>query len=144
MANQSYQYNVSYSEPEATTPHWQELYDFYWIYGPKIMGRIILTIDCCGVFFNLATIVVFSKIGFTSSVNISFFALACADFYYSFRGVLDQSMYELQSRCSLCKHIKRYVLFVGTEQAAEAMTTWITTLITFERLCCIAVPMKVS
>ena len=141
MANQSLQEDP-YNPWAHLMPAWNLFWGlFYWIFV-----YLSISIYYCGVLFNSAILVVFWKIGFTSNANISFFALAVADLYYSvveaLKGPLRlQSLY---NGCSICGSIENWIAPMAVYSGMEAMCAWITTVITFERLCCIAFPLKVS
>ena len=99
-----------------------------------------------GILSNIANIVVFYKMGFSSVSNISLFCLAIVDF------------------CSLCiilifavgnlplfQNAYLTISFLDVSLAIgsvyysfSAMGSWITAVISLERSCCIVFPMKVG
>ena len=140
MANKSYQENVLH--PESTL--YQLLAEFFWTYWYWTTIRLCLFAYCCGIVLNSTTLVIFFNIGFTSNANITFFALAIADLYYSFHEVMTLTMADFYFSCDVCGVILGCLKNIGLYEATETTCAWITTVITLERLCCIAFPMKVS
>ena len=100
-----------------------------------------------GMFLNMLILMVFFKDGFASSTNISFFSLALADWGICAIHSIRATSKLLFPICYVC-----WVRFyhdlsweIGeVEHILSAMTTMITSLLCWERLCCIAYPMKVS
>ena len=100
-----------------------------------------------GMVLNMLILMVFFKDGFSSSTNISFFSLAVADWaicaIHSTR-TISKLLYTI---CYVCWRRLYFDLSweIGeVEHILSAMTTMITSLLCWERLCCIAYPMKVS
>ena len=105
-----------------------------------------LTIAICtvGIFSNIINIVVFYKMGLTSSANTSLFSLAIADacnvsavLVMSFENMFDDSQLPMKMSDITLLTSHAYYFF-------SAMCSWITTIISMERTCCIIFPMKVS
>ena len=133
---ESYQTDWVDPEQNATTPKYT-LYEITEIAA----GALYLF----GFFSNMSILLVFFKVGFSSSTNISFFFLAVADLTICviYSALLISKV--LQPICRLC--IKFSALshdLKNVEQLPTAMTTWITVILCWERLCCIAYPIKVS
>ena len=99
-----------------------------------------------GLFLNMIILLVFSKDGFSSSTNISLFSLAVADMAVCVMYCTIIISKALQPVCYVCwkLYYDHYHDMAEVEQIPTAMTTMITSLLCWERLCCIAYPMKVS
>ncbi|KAK3783905.1 hypothetical protein RRG08_048684 [Elysia crispata] len=110
-----------------------------------VFGATIL-ISFFGVLSNIANILIFYKMGFSSPSNISLFCLALVD---------------LLILCYiLIVSFGNHPLFVGADlpfslpdaartgalvyYGCSAISSWITAIITVERSCCVAYPMKVN
>ncbi|GFR80059.1 chemosensory receptor B [Elysia marginata] len=94
---------------------------------------------------NVIVILVFLKDGLKSTSNISFIALAVTDVYVSIIWTLSQAVLNTWL-CGPFLGLGEY-LFTYLQPSAEAMSTvgsWITAVITWERLCCVALPLKVN
>ena len=118
-------------------------------YGQFMTFRLFvspLTIAICtfGIFSNIINILIFYKMGLSSSSNISFFCLAIADacnvsaaLVMSFEDMFDDSHLLMAMRDVTLLTSHAYYFF-------SAMSSWITTIISMERSCCIIYPLKVS
>ena len=82
---------------------------------------------------NIINILVFWKDGFKLTPNISFFVLAITDLLISIFDV----PYLLRVYTTFVTHA------VPVSEALNTIGAWITAVITMERLCCIAFPLKV-
>ena len=114
----------------------------------NIIRPVNLFLSTFGVASNLVVILVFLKDGLSTTSNKTFFYLALTDLYIS--------IYWILKLCIVCLNVAGIYIrnwkidrFLGlyVEDSAEAMNSigaWITVVITTERLCCIAIPMKVS
>ena len=100
-----------------------------------------------GMFLNMLILMVFFKDGFASSTNISFFSLAVADWAICALHSIRATSKLLFPICFVCwvKFYNELSWEIGeVDHILSAMTTMITSLLCWERLCCIAYPMKVS
>ena len=113
-----------------------------------IIRPVNLFLSTFGVASNLLVILVFLKDGLSTTSNRSFFYLALTDLYISLYWVLQLSRAYLHLRGIYIRNWKIIVFIrLYVADSAEAMNSigaWITAVITTERLCCIAIPMKVS
>ena len=118
----------------------------YWDYVYHYLAIVHLTLYLFGFFSNISILVVFLKDGFSSSTNISFFSLALADLTVCVTYCTGYISRFLAPICRMCWKIyfARFKDWQQFEQLPTAMTTWITAILCWERLCCIAYPMKVS
>ena len=142
MANQTYQENVL----NPYTPLFLAVLKWFWIYWYAITVYVAMFIYAWGILFNSVILVVISKIGFASTTNISFFALAIADLCYCLIEVFVGNMkmfVKYWNICPICGSISYWMTSMSPYEVLESTATWITTCVTFERLCCIAFPMKV-
>ena len=116
-------------------------------------GTMLLSIF--GILSNIVIILLFLKDGLATSSNKSFFCLALTDLYICIYWMLQViagyvgAYPELRIGCKEYSCYKRFINFVifYMQESADAMNSvgaWITVIITTERLCCIAIPMKVS
>ncbi|GFR78500.1 chemosensory receptor B [Elysia marginata] len=96
---------------------------------------------------NAIVIFVFFKDGFRSTSNISFFALGITDvlvgtiwtlFNVRIHPYLERPFYFIPPDVDIWKYI------VLCADALASVGSWITAIITWERLCCIAFPLKVK
>ena len=118
----------------------------------RLAGDIIrpvnLFLSIFGVASNLLVILVFLKVGLSTTSNRSFFYLALTDLYISIYWMLQFGRVCLSAVGIVIwnwRFDRSLRVYVG--DSAEAMNSigaWITAVITTERLCCIAIPMKVS
>ncbi|GFS07510.1 LOW QUALITY PROTEIN: hypothetical protein ElyMa_001251500, partial [Elysia marginata] len=90
---------------------------------------------------NVINITVFLKLGFKSTSNVSFFALAVADLLVGimFTACLVNMHSVLQKPWTAAKKFVS-LHFLPTVEALSAFGSWVTTIITWERLCCVAFP----
>ena len=104
-----------------------------------------ITIAICtfGIVSNIVNIFVFYKMGFSTSSNISFFSLAIADgctasavLVMSFEDMFDDSHLPMTMTDVALLTSHAFYFF-------SSMCSWITTIISMERTCCIIYPMKV-
>ena len=96
-----------------------------------------------GILSNIINILVFYKMGLSSASNISFFLLAIADacnvsaiLLMSFQDMLEDSHLPMTMQDVAILSSHAFYFF-------SAMCSWITTIISMERSCCIIYPMKV-
>ena len=109
----------------------------------QIMSPLQIAVCAFGIFSNIINILVFYKMGLSSSSNISFFLLAIAD-ACSVSAILIICLQEIFDD----SHLPMAMLDVAllTSHAFyffSAMCSWITTVISMERSCCIIYPLKV-
>ena len=98
-----------------------------------------------GFFTNISIILVFFKEGLSTSTSISFFSLAFADLTVCVIYLTKYTSQVLMPVCSYCTSVYwDYHFSEKFEEAAVAISTWITLIVCWERLCCIAFPMKVN
>ncbi|KAK3795289.1 hypothetical protein RRG08_055851 [Elysia crispata] len=108
------------------------------------ISPIAIAICTFGIVSNIVNIFVFYKMGLSTSSNISFFSLAIADactvsavLVMSFEEVFDDSHLPMtMPDVALLTSLAFYFF--------SAMCSWITTVISMERACCIIYPMKVK
>ncbi|KAK3756711.1 hypothetical protein RRG08_018435 [Elysia crispata] len=110
----------------------------------QIMSPLQIAVCAFGIFSNIINILVFYKMGLSSSSNISFFLLAIAD-ACSVSAILIICLQEIFDD----SHLPMAMLDVAllTSHAFyffSAMCSWITTVISMERSCCIIYPLKVK
>ena len=108
------------------------------------VSPFIIAICTFGIVSNIINILVFYKMGLSSSSNISLFSLAIADactvsavLMMSFEDMFDDSHLPMRMRDVTLLTSHAYYFF-------SAMCSWITTIISMERSCCIVYPMMVS
>ncbi|GFS24157.1 chemosensory receptor A [Elysia marginata] len=107
---------------------------------------LICSISTFGIFTNAANIVVFLKMGFVESTNISFFALAILDLLICVYTTIAKLMYSPwlirlhhnPNTVELGHAVSMIVLFCGGAGA------WVTAIISLERCFCIMFPLKVG
>ncbi|GFS15657.1 peptide receptor GPCR [Elysia marginata] len=115
------------------------------VYYSDIVSSANIAVFGFSAMANSIVILVFFKDGFRSTSNISFFALAIADLLVSILWTVNQ----VNSHTKLLRMndpIRRFwedKLFPCAE-AINTIASWITAIITWERLCCIAFPLKVK
>ena len=110
----------------------------------QFFSPLPIAICTFGIFSNIINILVFYKMGLSSSSNISLFLLAIAD-ASSVSAILIISLQEVFDDSHLPMTMEDVALL--TTHAFfffSAMCSWITTIISMERSCCIIYPMKVS
>ena len=126
---------------------WPEIhvawYETLWAYF--MYNYILIATACFGILSNLSVLIVFFKEGFVSTSTISFFSLALTDFYvcsyWAIRFTLN-FLWDYLAFRNFLNFIHEHV--EKTTDAMNMLGAWITTIITMERLCCIAFPIKVS
>ena len=111
----------------------------------SILRHLSLALYLFGLFSNISILLVFFKDGFSSSTNIALFSLAVADLtvcvIYA-TALISKLLYYI---CLPCYAVYREFANIETvEFLATAIATYITAILCWERLCCIAYPMKVS
>ena len=118
-------------------------YDQYLVFN-MCVSPITIAICTFGIFSNIINIVVFYKMGLTSASNISLFLLAIADAFsvcaillISFQDMFDDSHLPMKIGDVALLTTHAFYFF-------SAMCSWITTVISMERTCCIIYPMKVK
>ncbi|GFR83330.1 chemosensory receptor A [Elysia marginata] len=92
---------------------------------------------------NFMNILVFWRDGFVSTSNISFFTLAIADLLVSLIWV-SQQVAQLTSQVYTPLGIFLGQYLFPCSEAINTLASWITVIITWERLCCISFPLKVK
>ena len=97
---------------------------------------ICCSISFLGVFTNIGNIIVFSKMGFSESSNVNFFALSVFDFFVSLLTLLTKAFYTPATR--KVSHVTTPIMIVAL--CGSAMMT---ALISTERCLCVAFPLKV-
>ena len=104
----------------------------FWLFNDIIQFATV-TVLSFAVLANMINILVFFKDGFTATSNISFFVLAIVDLLVSAINiplVLDMA--------------SDFVIQVAPcGEALNTIGSWVTVIITMERLCCVAFPLKV-
>ena len=118
-------------------------YDQYLVFNMRV-PPITIVICTFGIFSNIVNIVVFYKMGLTSASNISLFLLAIADAFSvcailltSFQDMFDDSHLPMKMGDVALLTSHAFYFF-------SAMCSWITTVISMARTCCIIYPMKVK
>ena len=113
-----------------------------------IIRPVIFFLSIFGVASNLVVILVFLKVGLSTTSNKSFFYLALTDLYISLCWMLQLGKVYLSvagiyiRNWTITRFLELYV--VDSAEVMNSIGAWITAVITTERLCCIAIPMKVS
>ena len=131
-------YNSTYG---IRTTWWFKPYDF-------AMKRVTLFVNLFGVFCNIPVLIIFFKDGFASNTNICFLSLAIVDLFVS-------AFLTIQKTWSMCYELGiakdswsswqlNYNIAAALSDAMNCVSSWITALITLERLLCILFPLKVS
>ena len=106
---------------------------------------ILLATSIFGIFSNIANIVVFYKMGFSVASNINLFCLAITDLYCVCHfTVISLGNHPLLQNPSLVISMQDLTYFLTLlYYGFSAVGSWITAIISVERSCCIAFPMKV-
>ena len=109
--------------------------------------RVTVFVHLFGVICNIPVLIIFFKDGFASSANICFFSLAIVDLFIC----AFHTVWRSWSICYAMGIAKEYRSLLNLEQfaapssdAMNCVSSWITALITLERLLCILFPLKVS
>ena len=152
MANQSHQDSLIVSGPidrhqnqfyvssTISSVTWTKIYS-----AAEVVELSAFGLYWFGFFANISILMVFYTEGLSSSTSISFFSLALADLTVCVINLSKYTSKVLIPVCSFCQDIYHdHVYSNKFEEAAVAMSTWITLIVCWERLCCIAFPMKVS
>ena len=110
------------------------------------LSSLVTAISIFGILSNCVNIVVFYKMGFSVVINISLFCLAIAD--------LLCVLYLILGSCAVHPLIRDDYLVMSLFDIAlslnpvhyffSAMGAWITAVISVERSCCVAFPIKVT
>ena len=133
----------SHLENLTNTEDWPVTY----YYRPQFWSRVYLPImeiiagltNLLGVIFNIPVIMIFYKNDLSSNSNICFFSLAITDLCYS--AVL--SVHRLLQ--VLFGEFYEHLRFTqNLSNSVNAISVWITFLITLERVICIISPLTVS
>ncbi|KAK3773037.1 hypothetical protein RRG08_029089 [Elysia crispata] len=109
-----------------------------------VHGGILLFLATCGLQTNVLNILIFRKLGLASSINISFLALSAADLActcsYAFMAVM---MLDMSGLIRLPTNLAalQYPL-TPVQRGLTAFGSWVTAIISFERCCYVAFPMK--
>ncbi|GFS10064.1 multitransmembrane protein [Elysia marginata] len=94
------------------------------------------------VLASILIVMVLLKDGFRTTSNISFFALAIADFCTSFMWFCyNAELFPGFPANPVTSFLSRYT---QVKEATNTIGAWITVIITWERLCCVALPLKWS
>ena len=107
---------------------------------------VISLVAVFGILSNIANIVVFYRMGFSSVSNISLFCLAVVDLC-SLCIILLFALGNLplfQNAYLIISFTDVNLAIAGVYYSFSAMGSWITAVISVERSCCIVFPMKVS
>ena len=106
---------------------------------------IAIPVCIFGLASNIANIVVFYKMGFSSVSNICFFCLAITDFNcVSYLLVVAFAYHPGLDHAFLPISMVEVVLISDTVYYSfSAMGSWITAFINMERSCCVVLPLKV-
>ncbi|GFS27061.1 peptide receptor GPCR [Elysia marginata] len=116
------------------------------LYLLNICFSLGITIYGFSLLANSVVIYIFFKEGFKSTSNISFFALGITDILVSICWLFFNVRWHTQLARpyfdQLNLHIWKYVVICA--DAMSSVGSWITAVITWERLCCIAFPLKVK
>ena len=128
-----------------STSTWPEIAPFISIATLEtflLVNDMILScsVSLIGVFTNLTNIIVFSKMGFSESSNMSFLALSVFDLIVSFSAFASKVIY---SRFGLELTIMGSI-FAFTMVVATGGSAMMTALISTERCLCVVFPLKVS
>ncbi|KAK3756710.1 hypothetical protein RRG08_018434 [Elysia crispata] len=108
------------------------------------VSPFIIAICTFGIVSNIINILVFYKMGLSSSSNISLFSLAIAD-ACTVSAVLMMSFEDMFDDSHLPMRMRDVTLFTShVYYFFSAMCSWITTIISMERSCCIVYPMMVK
>ena len=109
----------------------------------KSISPIEVAICTFGIFSNIINILVFYKMGLSSTSNISLFLLAIAD-ACNVSAIMVISLQEVFDDSHLPMRMEDVALLASHAfYFFSAMCSWITTIISVERSCCIIYPMKV-
>ena len=139
-----YRENISTdpAPPRVTQMISNEVLDIYLIY----FNIITTVITSVGIIDNTLNIIVFYRMGLSSTSNISFFALAFGDLFCVVYTIstsvihhpfIDDAVWGIDLESVM---ILLYPLFLG----AAAFGSFVTAIISVERSCCIAIPLKVK
>ena len=117
------------------------------LYVTHISTIAVFVFAVIGVIGNVINMVVFSKLGFQESVNISLFCLSVSDFLVSvlsvFIGIgINPALAEIRLPFDLTSIT---VVFAVTPRAVFfIITKTITAFVTFERCLCVVMPLKIK
>ena len=139
MANQSYINDIPADSFSIYIPTTDEFYKFITI--------AVTSLYCFGIPSNIIILWIFYTDGFASTSNINFFSLGVTDLCICTIHVVRRFFDSIWGVClqnTICITILRILQFISVSEAYESFSTWITALITLERLLCITSPMKVS
>ena len=111
----------------------------------SLLVSLSLVVNICGVTGNILIIIVYSKMGFSDSTNISLVALAISDI----GSVLPTACGCVLTLCSLYEQLPvslQVVRLVSTwpHIAMTRVTTFITCFISLERCLCVMIPLKIK
>ncbi|KAK3741361.1 hypothetical protein RRG08_034406 [Elysia crispata] len=112
----------------------------------KINGSILLVLSLAGIPNNILNMIIFSKMGFNSNINIQFFSLSAIDFicscFYVCVAVIMQDMSGLiDLRVDLTDVI---YLTASVLSSLSAIGSWVTAIISVERCCSVVLPVRVK
>ena len=109
-------------------------------------SSVLFAISIFGIFSNVVNMLVFYRMGFTITTNISLFCLAIADFYtLVFILLATVGGHPMINDDHLFISLEDLTKTIGTlYYGCTAMGSWITAVISVERSCCVAFPMKVK
>ncbi|GFS00278.1 chemosensory receptor B [Elysia marginata] len=116
-------------------------------YINDVVSSVNVAVFGFSVMANAIVILVFFKDGFRSTSNISFFSLAIADLLVSILWTIEQldvhpMLVGIVGYSPIMKFIQKQIF--PCAEAFNTIASWITAIITWERLCCIAFPLKVK
>ena len=107
---------------------------------------ISVPITIFGSLANVANIVVFYRMGFSVTSNISLFALAISDLicivyvlvmFLTYHPAADNVNFYMRLH-------EIFVLLMPIFHCSSAFGSWVTVIINVERSCCVVIPMKVK
>ena len=111
-----------------------------------IFFYISVPIAIFGTLANVANIVVFYRMGFSVTSNISLFALAISDLICVFNILViwlvhHPAFYYEEFYMRLTDIV---ILMIPIFHCSSAFGSWVTAIINVERSCCVVIPMKVK
>ncbi|GFR89589.1 chemosensory receptor B [Elysia marginata] len=113
----------------------------------ECISHAMLSISAVGIPGNILVVIVYVKIGFSESINISYFALGISD-------TIALLFITWNALCYIPIFVKANLPFIPTEivvitggatnDCFSFITAWITTFISFQRCLCVMRPLKVK
>ncbi|GFR92683.1 chemosensory receptor A [Elysia marginata] len=142
--------NSSFFSPFGDPDYMAQFYAYmrhvqYLIFISQLFTSLNVAVNSFSTLANIVVVVVFlNKDGFKSTANVSFSALGITDVLVSFIWAL----YHMTFHRKISKYIKmdRYLTshVVPSMEILATVSSYITAVITWERLICVAFPLKVS